>query len=50
MSLIFIGIFILTAMYNGELAGVAAVILGLAGLFYVLHPGRILLLFKKGGP
>lgn len=50
MSLILLGIFILAVMYNGYVAGVAAVILGLAGLFYVLHPGRILLLFKKGGP
>ena len=50
MSLILLGIFILAVMYNGDVAGVAAVILGLAGLFYVLHPGRILLLFKKGGP
>ena len=50
MSLILLGIFILAVMYDGDIAGIIAIILGLAGLFYLLHPGRILLILKRGGP
>ena len=50
MSLFIILLGILAVMYDGETAGIIAIILGLAGLFYLLHPGRILLILKRGGP